>query len=57
MLSALRILAACESPSVAPLISMSKLELSRVLLPVELATEGLESAEETNRETSEMEQT
>lgn len=56
MLSALRMLAARESPTVALLISMDELELSRVLLPVELTTEGVESVEEINRETSEMEQ-
>jgi hypothetical protein len=37
-------LAACESPTVA-LISMGELELSRVLLPVELTREGVESVE------------
>jgi hypothetical protein len=35
---------------------MGELELSRVLLPVELTTEGVESVEEINRETREMEQ-
>lgn len=54
-LSALRILFAREIPTVVTLISMSNLELSRVLLPVELTTEGAESAEEINCETREME--
>ena len=58
MLSALRTLVACEyeSLAVSNFISMSLLELSRVLLPVELATEGVESVEEINRGTREMEQ-
>lgn len=56
MLSALRMLAACKSPPVAPLMSMGKLELLRVLLPVELTRDGVESVEEINRETREMEQ-
>jgi hypothetical protein len=56
MLSALRMLAARESPNVGTLLSMGELELSRVLLPMELTTEDVESVEEINRETREMEQ-
>lgn len=37
-------------------MSMGKLELLRVLLPVELTRDGVESVEEINRETREMEQ-
>lgn len=56
MLSALRMLPARGSPTVPPLILTGELELSRLLLPVELTTVGLESVDEINRETSEMEQ-